>query len=434
MHGNMRHAANAAAPDQRMPDTVTEPLTGSFADPQVQRCPFPFIQRLHAEAPVYRDPLTGFFIVSRYADVAEVNARPDLFSNRTAIIMSKAHSPNAAEIERRFRENGFARVHTLVTNNPPEHGRYRVVVDKIFAPAFVRSLEPQITAIADALIDAFPASGTVDLLRDYCLKIPMFVIADQLGVPREMWRRFKAWSDAEIEIINPAIDPVRELELVDLLIEAQNYLHARAMEYRAAPRDTLLSMVANAAVDGRPITSEEIVGIAEQLLVAGNETTTSALAIAVWTLLQDPAMADRLRADPERIALFNEEVLRMHAPSPHLYRETTADTEIGGVAIPKGAVVQVSYLAANHDPAQFECPERFDPERKGARNHLAFGRGIHFCIGNQLARAELRIGINRLLQRLHGIRFAPDHPEPQFAPLFHVHTLDNLFIAFESRD
>jgi cytochrome P450 len=319
------------------------------------------------------------------------------------------------------------------TNDPPEHGLYRNVVERIFAPAFVRTLEPTITAIADELIDAFPATGTVDLLHDYCLKIPMFVIADQLGVPRDMWRTFKAWSDAEIEIINPTIDPARELELVELLIEAQNYLHARAVEFRTQPDDKLLSMIANSEVDGRAIRDEELVGIAEQLLVAGNETTTSALAIAVWKLLGDPSLEAGMRARPESIGSFIEEVLRMHAPSPHLYRELTRDAEIGGVAIPKGAVLQVSYLAANHDPAQFACPERFDPDRKGLRNHLAFGRGIHFCIGNQLARAELRIGIARLLERLEGIRFAPGMPQPQFAPLFHVHTLDSLFITYDSR-
>lgn len=409
------------------------PALGSFADPAIQRCPFPFIERLHAEAPVYQDPLTGFYVITRYADIAAINARPDVFSNRTSVIMSKAHSPNADEIERRFREQGFARIHTLVTNDPPEHGLYRAVVENIFAPAFVRRLEPMITAIADELIDAFPESGTVDLLHEYCLKIPMFVIADQLGVPRAKWRNFKAWSDAQIEFINPAIDPVRELELVDLLIEAQNYLHARAAEFRAQPDGKLLSMIANAEVDGRQIRDEEVVGIGEQLLVAGNETTTSALAIAVWKMLGDPKLEADMRAKPERIGTFIEEVLRMHAPSPHLYRELTQDAEIGGVPIPMGAILQVSYLAANHDPAQFECPERFDPDRKGLRNHLAFGRGIHFCIGNQLARAELRIGVTRLIERVEGLRFAPGKPQPQFAPLFHVHTLDSLFITFDSR-
>ena len=406
---------------------------GSFADPEVQRCPFPLIERLLAEAPVYRDPITGFYVVTRFADVSAINASPEVYSNRTSLIMSKAHSPNAAEIERRFREHGFARIHTLVTNDPPEHGLYRTVVERIFAPTFVRTLEPHITAVADALIDALPDSGTVDLLQDYCLKIPMFVIADQLGVPREMWRTFKSWSDAEIEIINPAIDPVRELELVDLLIEAQNYLHARAMEYRETPQDTLLSMLANAEVDGRPIRDEELVGIAEQLLVAGNETTTSALAIAFWKLLSDDALATRLRQTPADIGNFVEEVLRMHAPSPHLYREVTRDTEIGGQPIPQGAIVQVSYLAANHDPAQFACPETFDPDRKGLQNHLAFGRGIHFCIGNRLARAELRIGVARLLERTRNLRLADDQPAPGFAPLFHVHTLDRLFVTFDAR-
>ncbi|WP_159979068.1 MULTISPECIES: cytochrome P450 [unclassified Novosphingobium] len=405
----------------------------SFADPAVQRCPFPFIEQLHAESPVYRDPITGFFVVTRYADVALVNADPALFSNKTTLLISKAHSPNAAEIERRFRENGFPRIHTLVSNDPPDHGRYRAVVDKVFAPSFVRSLEPGIVEIADALIDALPESGAADLLHEYSLKIPMFVICDQLGVPREMWRKFKAWSDAEIEMINPALDPVRELELADLLIEAQNYLYDRAREYQQQPANKLLSLVANSEVDGRPIAPAEIVAIAEQLLVAGNETTTSAIAIALSKLIEDPELAQTLRGQPDKIGTYCEEILRLHAPSPHLYREVLADTEIGGVALPKGAIVQVSYLAANRDEAQFACPSKLDLDRKGAKNHLAFGRGIHFCIGNQLARTEMRIAVGRLLARVDGLAFDPEKPRPQFAALYHVHTLDSLDVTYTAR-
>ena len=405
----------------------------SFADPAVQRCPFPLIERLHAEAPVYRDPITGFFVVTRYADVAEVNSDPERFSNKTTLLISKVHSPNAAEIERRFRENGFPRIHTLVSNDPPDHGRYRAVVERIFAPAFVRSLEPAITTIADELIDLLPTSGTADLLHEYCLKVPMFVICDQLGVPRDMWRTFKAWSDAEIEMINPALDPIRELELADLLIEAQNYLIDRAHEYQRNPADKLLSMVANSEVDGRPIEPAEIVAIAEQLLVAGNETTTSAIAIALWKLIKEPDIAQTLRAHPDKIGTFCEEILRLHAPSPHLYREARQDCEVGGVAIPQGAILQVSYLAANRDETQFAYPDRLDLARKGVKNHLAFGRGIHFCIGNQLARAEMRIAVGRILERIDGLRFAPDCPEPQFAALYHVHTLDRLNVAYDGR-
>ncbi len=169
------------------------------------------------------------------------------------------------------------------------------------------------------------------------------------------------------------------------------------------------------------------------LLVAGNETTTSAIAIAVWKLINEPELATALRATPEKIGTFCEEILRLHAPSPHLYRQALEDVEIEGVTIPKGAIVQVSYLAANRDAAQFQCPEKLDLDRKGAKNHLAFGRGIHFCIGNQLARAELRIAIGRLLDRIVGLHFDPAKPEPQFAELYHVHTLDRLDVAYEKR-
>ena len=402
----------------------------SFTNPAVQRCPFPLIARLHAEAPVYKDPVTGFYIVTRYDDIAHISANPGLFSNQTSLIMSKAHSPVAAEVAKRFAERGFKRVHTLVTNDPPDHGKYRGLVDKVFSPAFVKSLEPGITDLAEGLIDAFIDDGEVDLLREYCVKIPIFVIADQLGVPRSEWKRFKAWSDAAIEAINPAIDPDRELALTDIIIDAQNYLFDRAMAYRDAPQDKLLSLIANAKIDGRLLEPAELVGVAEQLLVAGNETTTSAMAIAVWMLAENTSLQSSLTGAPEKIPAFVEEVLRLHAPSPHLYREARADTRLGDVNIPKGSIVQLSYLAGNRDPARYENPETLDLTRQNIRNHLAFGRGIHFCLGNKLARTELRIAIARLLARLGGFRLSPNHPPPAFAASYHVHTLESLHIAF----
>lgn len=402
----------------------------SFANPDVQRCPFPLIEKLHAEAPVYVDPLTGFYIVTRFADIRAVSAAPGIFSNKTALIMGKVHSPAFAEMTRRFAERGFPRIHTLVTNDPPEHGKFRAVVDKIFSPSFVRSLEPYIKQVANELIDSFAADGKVDLLQEFCLKLPMFVISDQLGVPRSEWRRFKMWSDAEIESINPALPAERDLELCELLIEAQNYLYDRAREYRAAPENKLLSRLAHAEVDGRPIAPEELVGIAEQLLVAGNETTTSAIAIAAWTLMRKPEVKALLLGERDKIGAFVEEVLRLHAPSPHLYREALVDTELGGVAIPKGATLQLSYLAGNRDPEHYQCPDRIDLDRAGIRSHLAFGRGIHFCIGSQLARAELRIALGLLLDRLPDMALDPGFAEPGFAASYHVHTLDQLHVVF----
>lgn len=403
---------------------------GSLAMPDIQRCPFPFLDRLLAESPVYKDPLTGMYIVTRYEDIGQISARPDLYSNKTTVVVGRHDSPVAAEVARRYAERGFPEMHTLVTNDPPEHGSYRALVEKAFTPSYVKELEPYIEALVDELIDGMLPQGHANLLPEFAIKVPMYIIADQLGVDRADYDRFKLWSDVTVERNNPLLDPDRELEITDHLIDMQNYLHARAVAYRETPTDNLLSRLVHAEVDGEKLSDPALIAVAHQLLVAGNETTTTGITTAIWLLLTKPDLRAAIEADPSRIPSFIEEVLRSHSPVPHMWRVTTQASRIGDFDVPAGAVLMLSYLAGNRDPAQWNCPADFEPGRKGGRNHLAFGRGIHFCIGNQLARGEMRIAIRRLLERLPTMRLSPDHPAPQFIPHFAIHALDHLHIVF----
>lgn len=402
----------------------------SFTEPEVQRCPFHLIARLQQESPVYRDPVTGFLVLTRHADIVHVNQHPELFSSTTSIILDRKNSPVAEEVACRYAKRGFLPMHTLVTNDPPSHSHYRALVDRVFSAAFVKQLEGHIEKLADQLIDAFIDQGKVDLLTEFAVKLPMYLISEQLGISREDWRRFKLWSDITVEQINPGLAPERELEITDELIEMQQYLNQRAEQYLENPEPTLLSRLAHAEIDGRRLEPRERVAIAHQLLVAGNETTTSTIATGVFMLLENPAIRERLQAAPQLIASFIEEVLRLHAPSPQLYRQVLQDCEIDGVPIAKDSILMLSYLAGNRDPEKFTAPEQIDLERPNARQHLAFGRGIHFCIGNQLARAELRIAFQRLLARLPQMRLDPDWPKPEFAAIYHVRTLEQLHVVF----
>ncbi|MGH7462466.1 MAG: cytochrome P450, partial [Longimicrobiales bacterium] len=396
----------------------------------VQRCPFALIDRLQRESPLYRDPVTGFLVVTRYDDLLFVNQHPELFSNTTSVILDRKDSPVAGEVAGRYAEHGFLPMHTLVTNDPPSHSHYRALVDKVFTAPFVRQLEGRIEQITDELIDAFIGNGKADLLEEFAIKLPMFLIAEQLGVTKDDWQRFKLWSDLTVEQINPGLAPERELEITDQLIEMQNYLWQRAQHYLDNPAPTLLSRLAHAELDGQRLSARELVAIAHQLLVAGNETTTSTITTGIFLLLENPAVRQRLEDDPTLIGNFIEETLRLHSPSPHLYRQVLADTEINGQAVAKDSILMLSYLAGNRDPAKFPAPACIDLERNNGRQHLAFGKGIHFCIGNQLARAELRVAFEHLLRRLPGMRLDPDWPRPQFAALYHVHTLEQLHIRF----
>ena len=404
----------------------------SFTQPDVQRCPFPFMAQLQKEAPIYRDPVTGFLVVSRYNDIVHVSQHTEIFSNTTNVIIDRKDSPVAAEVARRYIEQGFLPMHTLVTADPPDHTRYRSLVDRVFNASFVRELEPHIVELADSLIDDFVADGRVELFEQFAILLPMYLITEQLGMPREGWRTFKLWSDVTMEGINPTLAPERDLEITDHLIEMQQYLYKRGQEYLENPSDTLLSKLMHAEVDGKRLEPREFVSIGHHLLIAGNETTTNAIATGTWMLTQYPEIYQRLLADRSLIPNFVEEVLRMHAPSPHLYRQVLQDTEIGGVPIAKDSILMLSYLAGNYDETKFENPGCPMLDRKNGRQHLAFGKGIHFCIGNQLARAELRIAFDRLLTRLPNLRPDPDKPKAEFAAIYHVRGLENLHLAFDA--
>ena len=237
-------------------------------------------------------------------------------------------------------------------------------------------------------------------------------------------------SDISIEMINPTLAPERELEITDDLIEMQQYIRQRAEAYRLQPADTLLSKLVHVELDGERLNPRELISIMHQLLVAGNETTTNAIGTGIWMLLEHQEVRAQLETEPTLMANFVEEVLRLHAPSPHLYRQVLADTEIGGVPIAKNSVLILSYLAANHDEHKFSCPEDIDLKRPNARQHMAFGRGIHFCIGNQLARAEMRVAFARLLARLPRLALDPEQPLPRFATIYHTRGLENLHTVF----
>jgi cytochrome P450 len=327
--------------------------TASFTDPAVQRCPFSLMSRLQKESPLYPDPVTGFLVVTRYADLAFINQHPELFSNTTSVILDRKDSPVAGEVACRYAKRGYLPMHTLVTNDPPSHSRYRALVDKVFVAPFVRQLEDRIVQLTDELIDAFIKKGKADLLEDFAIKLPMFLIAEQLGVSKEDWQRFKLWSDLTVEQINPTLAPERELEITDHLIEMQNYLWERAEFYRSEPAPTLLSRLAHAELDGQRLSARELVAIAHQLLVAGNETTASTIATGIFLLLENHSVRQRLMADPSLISNFVEETLRLHAPSPHLYRQVIQDTEINGQAVAKDSILMLSYLAGNRDPDKF---------------------------------------------------------------------------------
>lgn len=410
--------------DQPTPD---QPV--SFTDPKVYGCPFSTYDRLREEQPVYLDPASGHYILTRYDDVRKALLNAAVLSNNTGVMGDRW----APEANRVFEVDGWLPMNTLVSNDLPDHRTYRSLVDKVFTTQKVASLEPRIEQIIEELIDALVGDAEIDFLEAFAVPLPMYVIAEQLGVAREDRERFKRWSDVALESMNPLLSPESQVGLAHELVDMQQYMARQIERVRAAPDDALLSRLANMDTDGRRLDMRELQSLILQILVAGNETTTTTLALGMKTLIERPELANEIHRDPARAKQFVEETLRVTAPLQTLFRRVLADVEIGGVTVPAGAMVEVRFGAANRDPRQFGCPADVDLERKNSSSHLSFGAGIHMCIGNQLARGELRLAFQALTRRLARMRFARGSDSVRWIDNYTAYGPNQLWMAFDLR-
>ncbi len=376
-------------------------------DPGVAESPFVYYAALRERAPVYKTPL-GFHLVSTYGLCLEAMRDPERFSSRFAAAMGGgmggASTPSQADLP----ERPIPPTETLLTNDPPSHTRFRKLVNKAFSPARVQRLDAYVNEIARNLIDGFAGQRRIELVEALAVPLPLTVIADQLGVPRSDMADFKRWSDASVAPLGGMISKQEQIECARLVVELQHYLADRADERRQHPTDDLLSDLVHASVDGvSPLSTGEVVSVAQQFLVAGNQTTTHLIAALFMYVLQDEAQLALLRGRPELVANAVEEALRCETPVQGMWRVTTTDVELGGVMLPKGSFVMLRYAAANRDPAVFSDPERFDVQRENAREHLAFGHGIHFCPGAALGRKEAAVALASMLERFPRLALAP---------------------------
>ncbi len=313
-----------------------------------------------------------------------------------------------AQAERRL---GLAESPVLLFTDPPLHKRQRQLVSAAFSPKRVKALEPDVRRLTDELIDdlvaAHDADGQVDLVKVFSIPLPMTVIATLLGVPPSDMDQFKRWSNAFTAGVG-AVDQSPE-EVAAIFEEVDtfyDYFTEKIERRRTHPEDDLLTDLVAARMDGEaPLTLDEILNMLVQFLVAGNETTTNSVTTLMLRLTQEPELADRVRANPALTAPLIEEMLRVEAPVQGMFRVTTADTAVGGVDIPAGSVVWLVYGSANVDPETFPDPQALDLEGERAP-HVTFARFEHFCLGSSIARLELRIAAELLLERLGDIRLA----------------------------
>lgn len=387
-------------------------------DPAIQQCPHAYYARMREQAPVFEVATPGapLYLITRYDDVVEVVRDPDTFSSRfdTSSYMSSELAQRMADLYRA--EGGYPPVRTLLSADPPAHTRFRRLISKAFTPKVIADLEPTIREISTGLIDAMLAASadgsSLDFVEAFAVPLPVTVIAKALNVPDDRLADFKRWSDASVAGIGTDISIPERLEAEREVIEFQKFFASQIEARRTAPQDDLLTNLLNARIDREsdgigdtelsdaPLTMAEMLSIIQQLLVAGNETTTKMLAETMRLLGENPAEWHALRADPERVHPIIEETLRLSTPVQGMFRIARRDVTVAGVEIAAGSRVVVMYGAANRDAAMFEDAESFCPGRDGATNHLAFGRGIHFCVGAALARLEGRVALTEFARRL----------------------------------
>jgi cytochrome P450 len=393
-------------------------------DPAVQRDPFAYYQRLREQQPVLRMPGTGFYVLTRYEDLRVVLRDPETFSNTLDLeeLSGEQARTLGALFQQRLTEKGWPHVPTLHQSDPPEHTRYRRLLNKVFTPSRVRQMVPGVQRICDQLIDAFAGRGRCEFVQEFAFPLPGIVISEQLGLAPSEIGTFRRWADAMLAPAQGLLtDEDTTIAYADIEAEAQHYLADVFQSRREHPTGDLISaLVAASEEEERPLSMPELQNLLQQLITGGYITTADAITAAMWLLIENPEQAQILKADPSLIKTFAEESLRMLAPVQGLFRKATRDVELHGVPIPKDSILHVRYGAANRDPGTFEEPDTFDVTREHVMRHMSFGQGPHACVGAPLARQEMVTAFERLLARLDDLRLDPGRePERNHGLLFY---------------
>ncbi|MFD8589488.1 cytochrome P450 [Streptomyces sp. NPDC059637] len=358
------------------------------------------------EQPVRFDPALGMWNVYGYPEALEVLGDPATFSSHTARLLPDMDS---------FTEGN------LLQLDPPQHTKLRKLVGHAFSRRTVADLEPRIAALTRELLDAVDGRDRMELVTDLAYPLPVIVIAELLGVPAADRHLFRKWVDAMMEssqqfsLTEPGEEQQRAVEnSLEQNRHLTDYLRAHVEERRLRPREDLITKLVEAEVDGERLSTEEVVNFADVLLIAGHITTTMLLGNTLLCLDAHPEALARVRADRSALPAAIEESLRFLSPFAVLARVTDREVELGGERVPADQMLMVWIAAANRDPRQFTAPDVFDPARD-PNPHLAFGRGIHFCIGAPLARLEGRVALDILLDRFPHLRTDPED-RPEFVP------------------
>jgi cytochrome P450 len=392
----------------------------NFFSEEMRRNPFPAYDQVRAASPAQHIPQLNLWMIFDFEGVKRVMTDHDAFSSS----MMKANRPNPP---------------WLVFFDPPRHTKLRALIMRAFSPRIVANLEPRIDSLSRQLLDPLWERGEMDLMDDFAIPLPMMVIAELIGLPPFDWRRFRRWSDVIVTNGSLAVQggekyAASHKESAAVAEEMRAFVADCIAERKraAVAGDDLFTALTLAEVEGEQLTENDIFGFLQLLLIAGAETTTNLIGNAMLSLSEYPEQLARLRQAPELLPSAIEETLRFRSPAQWMLRVSAQAVEIHGQTIPPGQLVLPMIGSANRDPKAFPDPHRFDIGRQ-PNQHIAFGHGIHFCIGAPLARLEGRVALTNLLAGMKSFELAGEGPWAPHTAL-QVHGPATLPIRFEAAE
>ncbi len=385
-------------------------IDDALVSPEFLADPYPVLRQLRENDPVHWSDSIGGWVVTRYDDIVTTFKQTDSYSNEGRLARAVEYLPADARSQLKSFEDHY-RTRGLLHSDPPDHTRLRKLVTKAFTPRMIEALRSKIQGFTNELLEAGIREGGMDIIPDLAVALPITVLAEILGAPSTDRKLFKRWADHLLAFQGVNKPPVSVLlRAQDTLIEMKGYLTGLIAKTRRQPGSDLISELVRAESEGDKLSEAELLNTCITLLVAGHETTTSLVGNGIQLLLSHPDQWSRLKADPSLLTSAIEEILRYESPVARQPRLMKQDAELSCRHIKRGQVVFQMLNAANRDPGYFTDPETFDITRTNNR-HMAFGVGIHFCVGAVLSRTEGQIVFGTVLDRAPTVRLVKDHAD-----------------------
>jgi cytochrome P450 len=400
-----------------------DPLSSEF-----QRNPYPFYDDLRTEAPIFYWDEGQMWLFTRYDDISALLRDKRLGRTMDHILLRERRQlAPIPETEAPFHKLSQ---HSMFDKEPPDHTRLRSLVHKVFTPRRVESLRERIQSVTDNLLDQIAGQGTMDILEDFAIPLPVTVIAELLGVPEADRHRLRPWSRDIVAMYELDHTQEQARRAVQAAVEFSDYLRVLVSERRRNPQDDLISALVLVQEAGDQLSEDELISTCVLLLNAGHEATVNVIGNGMLALLKHPAQMGSLLDNPALVSTAVEEMMRYDTPLQLFRRWALEDVEYRGFAFKQGTEVALMFGAANRDPTRFPNPHNFDITRED-NLHIAFGSGIHYCLGAPLARLELQIAIGTLLRRFPNIKLAG--AEPEFRAAYVIRGLQKLQVTFGNK-